>query len=68
MLAAIDRDEVARLLREEQAQLVEVLPADEYADEHLPGAINIPLKLLDANTAGQLDPARPVIVYCYDYQ
>ena len=68
MLAAIDRDEVARLLREERAQLVEVLPADEYADEHLPGAINIPLKLLDANTAGQLDPARPVIVYCYDYQ
>jgi rhodanese-related sulfurtransferase len=66
--AAIDRDEVARLLREEQAQLVEVLPADEYEDEHLPGASNIPLKLLDANTAGQLDPARPVIVYCYDYQ
>ena len=68
MLAAIDRDEVARLLREEQAQLVEFLPAGEYDDEHLPGAINIPLKLLDANTAGQLDPARPVIVYCYDYQ
>ena len=68
MPAAIDRDEVTRLMREEQAQLVEVLPADEYAYEHLPGAINIPLKLLDANTAGQLDPARPVIVYCYDYQ
>ena len=68
MPAAIDRDEVTRLMREEQAQLVEVLPADEYADEHLPGAMNIPLKLLDANTAGQLDPARPVIVYCYDYQ
>jgi rhodanese-related sulfurtransferase len=68
MPAAIDRDEVARLLREEQAQLVEVLPAGEYDDEHLPGAINIPLKVLDANTAGRLDPARPVIVYCYDYQ
>ena len=68
MQAAIDRDEVTRLVREEQAQLVEVLPADEYADEHLPGAMNIPVKLLDANAAGQLDPARPVIVYCYDYQ
>jgi rhodanese-related sulfurtransferase len=68
LAAAIDRDEVARLLREEQAQLVEVLPADEYEDEHLPGAINIPLKLLDATTAGQLDSERPVIVYCYDYQ
>ena len=68
MLAAIDRDEVARLLREERAQLVEVLPSDEYEDEHLPGAINIPLKMLDADTTDQLDPARPVIVYCYDYQ
>jgi rhodanese-related sulfurtransferase len=65
---AVERDDVVRLLREEQAQLVEVLPADEYEDEHLPGAINIPLKTLDAATAGQLERARPVIVYCYDYQ
>ena len=68
MAAAIDRDELARLLREEQAQLVEVLPADEYEDEHLPGAINIPLKTLDASAAARLDPGRPVIVYCYDSQ
>jgi rhodanese-related sulfurtransferase len=47
-------------------QLVEVLPATEYADEHLPGAISLPLKQLDATTAAQLDPARPVIVYCWD--
>ena len=68
MLSAVDRSEVTRLLDEEDAQLVEVLPSDEYEDEHLPGAINIPLKTLDAETAAQLDPARPVIVYCYDYQ
>ena len=66
MPEAIDRDEVQRLLDHEQAQLVEVLPPDEYEDEHLPGAINIPLKLLDAQTAGQVDRERPVIVYCYD--
>jgi rhodanese-related sulfurtransferase len=47
-------------------QLVEVLPAAEYADEHLPGAISLPLKQLDATTAARLDPARPVIVYCWD--
>ena len=68
MPEAIDRDEVQRLRDDEQAQLVEVLPPDEYEDEHLPGAINIPLKLLDAQTAGQLDRERPVIVYCYDSQ
>jgi len=64
----IDRDEVQRLLRDEEAQLVEVLPPDEFDDEHLPGAINIPLKTLDAQTTEQLDPGGPVIVYCYDYQ
>ena len=47
------------------AQLVEVLPAAEYAEEHLPGAVNIPLKELDATTAAQLDRARPLVVYCW---
>jgi rhodanese-related sulfurtransferase len=64
----IDRDDLERLVREEDAQLVEVLPADEFEDEHLPGAINIPLKTLDAQSTASLDPQRPVIVYCNDYQ
>jgi phage shock protein E len=64
---AIDRDRVQELVRV-GAQLVEVLPAEEYEDEHLPGAVNIPLKELDAENVAQLDRTRPVIVYCYDYQ
>jgi rhodanese-related sulfurtransferase len=68
MPTPIDRDDVQRLVREEDAQLVEVLPAGEFEDEHLPGAINIPLKTLDAESTLSLDPQRPVIVYCYDYQ
>jgi rhodanese-related sulfurtransferase len=68
MPTSIDREEVQRLLRDERAQLVEVLPSEEYDDEHLPGAINIPLKSLDRETTGVLDRERPVIVYCYDYQ
>ncbi len=47
-------------------QLVDVLPAQEYADEHLPGAINIPLKTLDAANTARLDRTRAVVVYCYD--
>ena len=68
MPTPIDRDELERLLRKEHAQLVEVLQPDAYEDEHLPGAINIPLKTIDAETTRQLDPQRLVIVYCYDYQ
>ena len=68
MPTPVHRIEVQRLLAEEQAQLVEVLPAAEYEEEHLPGAINIPLKELDRETTRQLELERPVIVYCYDYQ
>lgn len=67
MPTIIERDEVRRLIREKGAQLVDVLPNREYEDEHLQGAINLPLKQLDKETAAQLDRARPVITYCHDY-
>jgi len=65
MPTQIDRDEVRRLVAA-GAQLVEVLKREEYEKEHLPGAINIPLKKLDSETAQVLDRSRPVIVYCWD--
>jgi rhodanese-related sulfurtransferase len=68
MPTPVHRIEVQRLLADEQAQLVEVLPSEEFEEEHLPGAINIPLKKLDRETTRQLARQRPVIVYCYDYQ
>ena len=55
-----------RELLDAGAQLVEVLPEGEYAEEHLPGAVNIPLKHLDADRTAQLDRARAVIIYCHD--
>jgi rhodanese-related sulfurtransferase len=67
MPTSIDRDELQRLLSDERAQLVDVLPHAEFQEEHLPGAINIPLKRLDRETTKQLDRMRPVIVYCHDY-
>lgn len=62
---AIALPELHRLL-ERGAQLVEVLPTQEYAELHLPGAVNIPLKTLDATTTAGLDRGRPVVVYCWD--
>jgi rhodanese-related sulfurtransferase len=62
--AVIGRDEL-RKLTGDGAQLVEVLPAEDYDWAHLPGAVSLPLKELDAR-AGQLDRSRPVIVYCHD--
>jgi rhodanese-related sulfurtransferase len=61
----IERAEVRRLLGD-SAQLVEVLPADEFKEDHLPGAISIPLRRIDLEGVGGLDKDRPVIVYCWD--
>jgi rhodanese-related sulfurtransferase len=63
----IDRDEVRRLMSEDGGQLLEVLPRREYDHEHPVGALNIPLKELNATTAARLDRRRPVITYCHDY-
>ena len=55
-------------MQEEGAQLVDVLPREEYVDEHLPRAVNIPLKELDRETIARFNRDAPVIVYCHDYQ
>jgi len=60
----IDREEVQALVKQ-GAQLVEVLPPKEYAEDHLPGAVSHPLRQLDKE-ANQIDRNRPVIVYCWD--
>jgi rhodanese-related sulfurtransferase len=49
------------------AQLVDVMPAADFAEDHLPGAINIPLRDLNATTTAKLRRDRPVIAYCYDF-
>ena len=65
MPQAIDRDGVRRLA-DQGAQLVEVLPASEYEEEHLPGAINLPLRRLEQQATKVLNRRRAVIVYCWD--
>jgi phage shock protein E len=65
MPTEIDRSQVQSLV-EGGAQLVEVLPADEYEEDHLPGAISLPLRRLETEAVQLLDRTRPVIVYCWD--
>ena len=67
MPTAITRDDVRALLAR-GAQLVDVLTAKEYAEEHVPGAINIWLKALDAASTARLRRDAAVIVYCHDLQ
>jgi rhodanese-related sulfurtransferase len=64
MPTEIDRNQVKKLV-EHGAQLVEVLQADGYEEDHLPGAINLPLRRLETEAVATLDRTRPVIVYCW---
>ena len=62
-LEAVSRDE---LLQQTRAGLVTVLdmrPPDEFALGHLPGAVNIPLRELEARLA-DLDPSLEIVAYC----
>jgi rhodanese-related sulfurtransferase len=66
MPTAIGRAELQRLV-DNGGQLVEVLPKEEYDEEHLPGALHLPLKTLTRQTAAELlDRGRPIVVYCWD--
>jgi rhodanese-related sulfurtransferase len=60
------RDEGQRMVRE-GAQFVGVLPREEYEEEHLPAAVNIPLSNLDREAPRRLRRDAPVIVYCWDF-
>jgi rhodanese-related sulfurtransferase len=62
----IELDELRDLIST-GATVVDVLPEREYAEAHLPGALNIPLKALDAETTASLDRTHAVVVYCHDY-
>ena len=61
----LQRHEVQDLI-EKGAQLVEVLPSEEFDEHHLPGAINIPLRKIETDAEERLEKGRPVVLYCWD--
>ena len=61
----ITREDVQRMTAE-GAVLIDTLPESEYAEEHIAGAVNIPLRKLDRQTTAHLAKDAPLIVYCYD--
>jgi rhodanese-related sulfurtransferase len=59
---SIDRRGLIRLIDDEGAQVVDVLPEREYSNSHIPGAINIPLKMLNDETSSILKRDKAVVV------
>ena len=63
MVTAIDRNELIKLIDEDGAQVVDVLPVGEHDESHIPGAISIPLRRLAIGTVAVLSRDKPVVVY-----
>jgi ArsR family transcriptional regulator len=62
-LEAVSRDELLQQTRAGLVTVLDVRPPDEFALGHLPGAVNIPLRELEARLA-DLDPSQEIVAYC----
>jgi phage shock protein E len=60
----ISCEETKKLIRDRDAQFVDVRTPEEFMSSQLPGAINIPLHVIDSQCEKQLTKSRPVVVFC----
>jgi ArsR family transcriptional regulator len=62
-LEPVSRAELVQRSRAGTVTILDVRPEDEFALGHLPGALNIPLRELEARL-GEIDPGQEVVAYC----
>ncbi len=65
MVQQIDYQDVLQRMQS-GAQLIEVLPEAAFHEQHIPGAISIPLTELNQHAVSHLDKTAATIVYCWD--
>ena len=62
---SVDADTFAQVISDHRIQLVDVRTPQEYAEGHIPGAVNIDVKSDDFDARiTQLRKSHPVAVYC----
>ena len=62
-LEPVSREELLKQSRAGAVTVLDVRPPDEFGLGHLPGAVNIPLRELEARL-GELDPTQEIVAYC----
>ncbi len=62
-LEAVSREELVERSRAGTVLILDVRPEDEFALGHLPGALNVPLRELEARL-GEIDPKQEIVAYC----
>jgi rhodanese-related sulfurtransferase len=65
MIVRVDALEAERLIAG-GITVVDVLPATTFQQEHLPGALNVPLETFEPSHVASLDKAAALLVYCFD--
>jgi rhodanese-related sulfurtransferase len=64
-LDEIAREELIRALRERTISLVDVLSAESFAANHIPGAINLPVADVPTRALSVFPDRRaPIVTYC----
>jgi rhodanese-related sulfurtransferase/DNA-binding transcriptional ArsR family regulator len=62
-LEPVSRKELVKRSRAGTVTILDVRPEDEFALGHLPGALNVPLRALEASLS-QFDPTLEIVAYC----
>src|SRR3974377_504708 len=62
-LEPVSRQELLERVRAGTVTVLDVRPEDEFALGHLPGAVNVPLRALEARFS-ELDPSREIVASC----
>lgn len=62
-LEPVSREQLAERLRAGTVTILDVRPEDEFALGHLPGAMNVPLRALEARLS-EFDRSQEIVAYC----
>lgn len=62
-LEPVSRAELESRLRDRLVTILDVRPEDEFAMGHIPGALNVPLAVLESRL-GELPASREIVAYC----
>jgi rhodanese-related sulfurtransferase len=62
-LEPVTRKQLLKMIREGAVTVLDVRPPDEFALGHVPGAVNIPLRVLKERLA-EINPDREIVAYC----
>jgi phage shock protein E len=64
LIMFISCEETKKLIKEQNAQFVDVRTPEEFQENRLPGAVNIPLQIIDQVAESELKKDVPVVVFC----